>query len=233
MSSRREVLAEGLAEVNRRIGAACDAFGRPRDDVDLIVVTKTFPRSDIDLLAELGVRDVGESREQEARVKVEQGGLPPDLRWHFIGQLQSKKAAAVARWADVVHSVDRAKVIARLARSAAESGRDLTALVQVDLDPTPQPGRGGARPDEVRALVDEIAASGLRPGGVMAVAPLGADPREAFEHLAGIAEEVRRDHPTARMISAGMSADLEAAIEFGATHLRVGTAILKDRESHR
>lgn len=233
MTSRREELAAGLADVRGRIDAACAAAGRDRSEVELIVVTKTFPRSDIDLLADLGVTDIGENREQEARAKREEGAPLSGLRWHFIGQLQSKKAASVARWADVVHSVDRDKLIPRLARSAAEAGREVSALVQVDLDPSPRPGRGGARPPDVRALVDAIADSGLTAAGVMAVAPLGADPRVAFSRLAAIAEQVRGDHPQARMISAGMSADLEAAIEYGATHLRVGTAILKDRESHR
>ncbi len=233
MTTRRRHLADGLDAIERRIEAACRAAGRDRSEVDLIVVTKNFPRSDVDLLADLGVSDVGENREQEARAKRDDGGPPPGVRWHFIGQVQSKKAPSIARWADVVHSVDRLKVVPRLARSAAEAGRDLTALVQVDLDPSPQPGRGGARPEEVRSLVDAVAESGLIAGGVMAVAPRDGDPREAFERLRGLAEEIRADHPRARMVSAGMSADLEAAIEFGATHLRVGTAILGDRESHR
>ena len=231
--SRREELAERLAAVEGRIAAACEAAGRSRDEVQLIVVTKFFPRSDVDLLAELGMRDLGESREQEAAAKLADGGPPSGVRTHFIGQLQSNKAGAVTRWADVVQSVDRPKLVGALARGAEAAGREVTALVQVDLDPAGGTGRGGAAPADVPALADAIASSPLRLGGLMAVAPLGADPEHAFARLAALAEALRADHPEASWISAGMSGDLEAAVRHGATHLRVGTAILGDRPSHR
>ncbi|APH01124.1 alanine racemase [Janibacter indicus] len=231
--SRREELAERLAAVEGRIAAACEAAGRSRDEVQLIVVTKFFPRSDVDLLAELGMRDLGENREQEAAAKLADGGPPSGVRTHFIGQLQSNKAGAVTRWADVVQSVDRPKLVGALARGAEAAGREVTALVQVDLDPAGGTGRGGAAPADVPALADAIASSPLRLGGLMAVAPLGADPEPAFARLAALAEALRADHPEASWISAGMSGDLEAAVRHGATHLRVGTAILGDRPSHR
>ena len=231
--SRREELAERLAAVEGRIAAACEAAGRSRDEVQLIVVTKFFPRSDVDLLAELGMRDLGENREQEAAAKLADGGPPSGVRTHFIGQLQSNKAGAVTRWADVVQSVDRPKLVGTLARGAEAAGREVTALVQVDLDPAGGTGRGGAAPADVPALADAIASSPLRLGGLMAVAPLGADPEPAFARLAALAEALRADHPEASWISAGMSGDLEAAVRHGATHLRVGTAILGDRPSHR
>ncbi|MHA7127051.1 YggS family pyridoxal phosphate-dependent enzyme [Janibacter indicus] len=231
--SRREELAERLAAVEARIAAACEDAGRSRDEVQLIVVTKFFPRSDVDLLAELGMRDLGENREQEAAAKLADGGPPSGVRTHFIGQLQSNKAGAVTRWADVVQSVDRPKLVGALARGAEAAGREVTALVQVDLDPAGGTGRGGAAPADVPALADAIASSPLRLGGLMAVAPLGADPEPAFARLAALAEALRADHPEASWISAGMSGDLEAAVRHGATHLRVGTAILGDRPSHR
>ena len=147
---------------------------------------------------------------------------------HFIGQLQSRKSGSVARYADTVHSLDRPKLVATLDRGAAAAGRRLQALVQVSLDD--DPGRGGVLPGDVRRLADEVAeAPHLDLRGVMAVAPLGADPGQAFAALREVAAGVRSDHPEATWISAGMSADLEAAVANGATHLRVGTAILGSR----
>lgn len=238
MSATPERIADlerNLAAVRERISRACAAAGRP-DEVTLVVVTKYFPRSDLDALAGLGVTDVGENRAQEASAKLaEGGGAPPGVRTHFIGQLQSNKAGDVARWADIVHSIDRSKVVRALARGAETAGRDvgdITALVQVDLDGS-DPGRGGALPEEVLPLAGTIVGSGLRLGGVMAVAPRGADPGEAFARLAVVAERLRAEHPAADMVSAGMSGDLEEAVAHGATHLRVGTAILGSRQSHR
>ncbi|MEN3121089.1 YggS family pyridoxal phosphate-dependent enzyme [Janibacter sp. LM] len=233
MSGRREELAANLERVEERIARACEAAGRPREDVRLIVVTKFFPRSDLDLLADLGVTDIGENREQEAAAKLAEGGTPEGVRTHFIGQLQSKKAGAVARWADVVQSVDRAKLVGALTRGAEAAGRELTVLIQVDLDAEPDGHRGGAVPGDVPALADEIAGSPLRLAGLMAVAPLGEDPDPAFARLAELSARLRVDHPDADWISAGMSGDLESAVRHGATHLRVGTAILGDRTSHR
>lgn len=232
-SVRRAELAANLALVEERIAAACAAAERPREDVQLIVVTKFFPRSDLDLLAGMGVTQIGESREPEASTKLAEGGTPAGVRTHFIGQLQSKKANAVSRWADVVQSVDRIKLVGALTRGAETAQRELTALIQVNLDPAAEAGRGGADPADVPALADEIAGSPLRLGGLMAVAPLGADPDPAFERLASLRERLLVDHPEAGWLSAGMSGDLESAVRHGATHLRVGTAILGTRPSHR
>jgi pyridoxal phosphate enzyme (YggS family) len=227
--TRESELAQGLAAVRDRIESACTASGRSSDEITLVVVTKFFPASDVALLADLGVRDVGENRHQEALDKAaECAGL--DLRWHFIGGLQSNKAAAVTTYADVVHSVDRAKLVNGLSRGAQERGRELECLVQVSLDPPGASGRAGCDPDDVPALVARIQeADGLRLRGVMGVAPLGGDPGEAFATLAAIASDVRAQVPEATWISAGMSGDLEDAVRHGATHLRIGSAVLGPR----
>jgi pyridoxal phosphate enzyme (YggS family) len=236
MSATPERVAEletNLATVRERVDAACAAAGRQPDEVTLVVVTKYFPRSDVDALAALGVTDIGENKAQEASAKLaEEGGAPEGVRTHFIGQLQSNKAGEVARWADVVHSVDRVKIVRALDRGAQASGRSITGLIQVDLDGS-DPGRGGALPADVPALADAVAESGLTLGGLMAVAPRGEDPGAAFARLAEVAERLRAEHPDATMLSAGMSGDLEQAVAHGATHLRVGTAILGSRPSHR
>ncbi len=231
--TRAAELANGLAAVEARIEAGCRAAGRDRADVTLIVVTKTYPASDVRLLAGLGVREVGESRDQEAAAKLAALGPEPRraLQVHFIGQVQSRKAGSVARYADTVHSIDRPKLVAALDRGAEAAGRRLQALVQVNLEDDPQgAARGGVRPAQARELADAVAATThLDLRGVMAVAPLGADPARAFAELQEVAAAVRADHPEAGWISAGMSADLEAAVANGATHLRVGTAILGSR----
>ncbi|MFB4299012.1 YggS family pyridoxal phosphate-dependent enzyme [Actinomadura sp. NTSP31] len=226
---RRAELAEALARVRGRIAAACAAAGRDPAELTLIAVTKTFPASDVRLLAGLGLTEVGENRDQEARPKAaECADLP--LTWHFVGRLQTNKARAVAGYADVVHSVDRSRLVAALSDAAARAGRTLRCLVQVSLEEAEH--RGGAAPAEVPGLADEIAAAeALELGGVMAVAPLGADPLPAFERLAVVAGEMRRNHPHARVVSAGMSGDLEQAIACGATHLRIGTALLGGRRA--
>jgi PLP dependent protein len=228
--ARRDEIATNLASVQERIRAACASAGRDPDEMTLTVVTKFFPASDVRLLAELGVTDVGENRHQEAEPKAHECA-DLGLRWHFIGTLQSNKAAAVAGYADVVESVDRAKLVKGLAKGAAERGRELDCLVQVSLDPPgAHQGRAGADPGEVPALAEQVVGTdGLRLRGVMAVAPLGGDPVPAFEKLAEVAAEVRRVEPSATWVSAGMSADLEEAISAGATHVRIGSAVLGER----
>jgi PLP dependent protein len=231
--ARRDELSAGLAQVEDRIAAACRASGRPRGDIQLIVVTKNFPGSDVELLCGLGATDIGENRDQEASAKI--GALPLEVRHrlhvHFIGQLQSNKAGSLATYVDTVHSVDRDKLVLALDRAAATRGRDIGVLVQVSLDSDPAgSGRGGIPLPGVGELANSVAAAQhLRLRGLMAVAPLGVDPAEAFAQLATVARAVRADHPGATWISAGMSADLEAAVANGATHLRVGTAILGSR----
>ena len=228
---RRAELAAGLAETERRIVDACAAAGRSRDEITLVVVTKTYPASDVEALADLGVVDVGENRHPEAGDKAQEVEAP--LRWHFLGGLQTNKAGAVARYADLVHSVDRVKLVNSLSRGAEAAGRTLTCLVQVDFDTT-DPGRAGVVPDGIGVVADAIAeAPGLVLGGLMTVAPLGDDPRPHFDHLVRLSGELRRDHPGATIVSAGMSGDLEAAVAAGATHLRVGRSVLGERAPTR
>lgn len=226
---RTDEIAANLAEVHERIAAACRAAGRDPDEVALVVVTKTWPADDVVRLAALGVRDVGENKDQEASPKAAATeGL--GLTWHFIGQLQSNKAGSVARYADVVHSVDRIELVTALEKGAAKAGRSVDCLVQVSLDPDAPPGRGGAHASEVAqvaAAIDE--APHLRLRGVMGVAPLGADPAPAFAILADALASLRATYPGLDVMSAGMSDDLEAAVAAGATHLRVGSSILGSR----
>lgn len=222
--SRRDEIAAGLADTEQRIVAACRAAGRSRDEITLIVVTKTHPASDVDILAELGVTDVGENRHPEAGDKHDE--VSRSLRWHFLGGLQTNKAGAVARYADVVHSVDRVKLANSLSRGAEVAGRTLQCLIQVDFDAT-DPGRSGVVPTGIPELADAIAASDhLSLGGLMTVAPLGEDPVPHFEHLVRLSAELRAEHPNATIVSAGMSADFESAIAAGATHLRIGRSVL-------
>jgi pyridoxal phosphate enzyme (YggS family) len=227
---RRTEVARNLAAVRSRLAEACARCGRSADEVTLTVVTKFFPASDVRLLADLGVTDVGENRHQEAEMKARETH-DLDLRWHFVGGLQSNKAAAVARYADVVESVDRRKLLPGLAKGAHQRGGLVDCLVQVSLDrPGAGRGRSGAVPAEVPALAEQVATTeGLRLRGVMGVAPLDGDPTEAFARLAAVAEEVRLVDPAATWVSAGMSSDLEQAIEAGATHVRIGSAVLGRR----
>jgi PLP dependent protein len=227
--SRRAELSSRLVSVRGRIAAACAAVGRDAGEVTLVAITKTFPASDVRLLYGLGVHDVGENRDQEAVPKAaECADLAPGLAWHFVGQLQTNKAASVVRYARVVHSVDRPRLVRALGGAARKAGRVLTCLVQVSLDDVP--GRGGAAPALVPGLAEAVAAEeGLLLGGVMAVAPLGVPPEQAFAPLPAAAAAVRAVRPEAAMISAGMSGDMEAAIAVGATHVRVGTALLGGR----
>jgi pyridoxal phosphate enzyme (YggS family) len=227
--SRRDELAANLAAVRVRIDDACTAAGRERGEVGLVVVTKYFPASDVRLLAGLGVTAVGENKHQEAEAKAAECA-DLGLSWHFIGSIQSNKAAAIARYADVVESVDRVKLVEPLGRGARESGRQVDCLVQVSLDPEQRPGRGGAPAGELAALAAAISGTeGLRLRGVMGVAPLGLPALGAFERLAAIAARLRSSYPEAVVVSAGMSGDLEEAVKCGATHVRVGSAVLGPR----
>jgi len=224
-------LEQNLRAVRERIDAAARAAGRDPSAVGLLAVSKTWPAEAVRALAALGQGDFGENRAQELVAKAgELGDLP--LRWHFIGQLQRNKAVAVACLGAVVHSVDRAALVGVLDRVGAEAGRPVEVFVQVDLG-GPQgdlAARGGAGLEDVPGLADAVASSdGLRLRGLMAVAPREGDPAPAFERLAALAARVRADHPEAVDLSAGMSADLEAAVASGATIVRVGTAVFGER----
>ncbi len=230
MTGRRAQVQEGLAAVHERIERACGQAGRSVEEVTLVVVTKFFPASDVRLLTELGVRHVAENRHQEALAK-HQECSDLDLTWHFVGGLQSNKAAAVAGWADVVQSVDRPRLVGGLSRGAVRRTAPVDVLVQVSLDRAGAQGaRAGVDPAELDDLVDEVlGAEGLRLRGLMAVAPLGEDPEVAFARVAELAQRLRRDVPQASWLSAGMSGDLEHAVRHGATHVRVGSAVLGNR----
>lgn len=232
MTERKDELAANLARVEDRIASACAAAGRPREDVTLIVVTKTYPASDVRILHGLGVRQVAENRDQDAAPKAA-ACADLSLSWHFVGQLQTNKVRSVAGYADVVQSVDRTKLVTALSSAAGRGGRELGCLIQVALDAESgeRGARGGVAPDGIGELADAIAgAPGLRLDGLMTVAPLAGPfagrQRAAFDRLMEFSSRLRGNHPAANMVSAGMSADLEDAIAAGATHVRVGTAVL-------
>lgn len=232
MTDRKEQLAVNLAQVEERIVSACAAAGRKREEVTLIVVTKTYPASDVRILNELGVRHVAENRDQDAAPKATECA-DLSLTWHFVGQLQTNKARSVAGYADVVQSVDRTKLVTALSAAAGRGGRELGCLIQVALDAESgeRGERGGVAPDGIDELADAVAAApGLRLDGLMTVAPLAGPfagrQRAAFDRLMEFSSRLRGNHPAANMVSAGMSADLEDAVAAGATHVRVGTAVL-------
>lgn len=226
--ARREEIARNLADVRDRIARATTAAGRLTPP-DLVVVTKTHPASDIRILADLGVRDIAENRDQEARRKHEEcAGL--ELRWHMIGQVQRKKASSVVTWAGIVETVDRLELAEALARAARAQGRELEVLVQVSLDEPVRSDRGGCAPEDLAMLADQVRAlDGLRLRGIMAVAPYPGDPDRAFERLDHLVQQLRARIPDLDVVSAGMSGDLETAIAHGATQVRIGGSILGAR----
>ncbi|MFC8535102.1 YggS family pyridoxal phosphate-dependent enzyme [Streptomyces sp. NPDC057249] len=232
MTERKEQLAANLARVEERIASACVAAGRAREEVTLLVVTKTYPASDVRILHGLGVRQVAENRDQDAAPKAAECA-DLSLSWHFVGQLQTNKVRSVAGYADVVQSVDRTKLVTALSTAAERRERALGCLIQVALDAESgeRGARGGVAPDGIAELADAVAAApGLRLDGLMTVAPLSGPfagrQRAAFDRLMEFSSRLRGNHPAANMVSAGMSADLEDAIAAGATHVRVGTAVL-------
>lgn len=218
-------LDERLATVTGEVADAAVAAGRDPNSITTIVVTKFHPASLIRELHALGVRDFGESRHQDAQPKIaELSDL--DATWHFIGQLQSKKARQVREYSDVIHSVDRPSLVEAL---VAPESRDV--FIQLNL--TDDPGRGGVQPAELERLADLVAgAEGLRLRGLMAVAPLDVQPRRAFARVRELSERLVEGHPDARELSMGMSGDFRDAVLEGATHLRIGTAITGNRPDH-
>lgn len=219
-------LAARLSAIDTRIADAARLAGRDPAEITRIVVTKFHPASLVRELRELGVREVGENRQQELTSK--QGELTQlDLRWHFIGQAQTNKAASIRRSADVVHSIDRDRLADSLDR-AADSDDVLDVLVQINL--TADEGRGGVAPTDATALAEHVLSlPSLRLRGVMAVAPLDEEPASAFARLHDVADRVRALAPDATWISAGMTGDFVEAIAAGATHLRIGSAITGPR----
>lgn len=232
MTDRKTEIATNLAKVEERIAAACAGAGREREDVTLIVVTKTYPASDVRILSDLGVRHVAENRDQDAAPKAAACADLP-LKWHFVGQLQTNKVRSVVGYADVVQSIDRSRLVAALSKEAVRAEREVGCLIQVALDAgaSGRGERGGIAPGGIEELADLVAGSpGLRLDGLMTVAPLTGEyagrEQAAFGRLMDLSTDLRRAHPAATMVSAGMSADLEQAVAAGATHVRVGSAVL-------
>lgn len=223
---RRGELADALAELEARLAAACAAAGRPRDDVTLIAVTKTRPASDVALLHELGVLDVGESKDQEAAAKVAELAIAaPDLRWHFVGRLQRNKVDQVVGVVDVVHSVDRLELAQAIDRQAVRAGVAQRVLLQVNV--AGDPAKAGCAPQDLPALLEAVRAlGGVRCEGLMTVPAMGADPRPAFRALRTLRDGLGLVH-----LSMGMSDDFEVAVEEGATIVRVGRAVFGDRRA--
>ena len=229
MSNRLSEIQSNLEIIQTRIKNSCSAAGRDISEITLIAVTKTYPASDVDLLKQLGIENVGENRDQEASSK--QAEVKNEFKWHFIGQLQSNKAKSVVNYADLIHSVDRWSLAKELQKSAQGINKVQPVLIQVDLDQSgPDPTRGGIWPAELSELAAAISqASHLELKGLMSVAPLGEKPELAFARLKDIRASFLKEHPQAQILSAGMSDDLEAAILHGATHLRIGSALLGER----
>jgi len=213
-----------LASVTAEVAQAARDAGRNPGEITTIVVTKFHPAALVRELADLGVSDFGESRHQEAQPKIAELA---DLAatWHFIGQVQSKKARQVRSYVDVIHSVDRPSLVDALA------GGPLDVFIQVNL--TDDPARGGAQPDDLASLSERVASTeGLKLRGLMAVAPLDSEPRREFARVRTLSERLRAAHPEASGLSMGMSGDFREAILEGATHLRIGTAITGNRLLH-
>jgi PLP dependent protein len=230
---RSAELAGNLAAVRARIAAAARVAGRDPAEVTLIAVTKTYPADDVVRLARLGVTDIGENRDQEAAPKaaeVTASGVP--VRWHFVGRLQRNKCRSVVGYADLVHSVDSVRLAVALGAAASARDRPLEVLVQVSVDA--DPARGGVVPDELPGVAEAIAGQpALRLRGLMAIAPLDWPADRAFARLAELAAGLRAEHPQATVVSAGMSGDLEPALAHGATHVRIGAALLGVRDPLR
>ena len=219
MSNRVQELSANLDSIRARISAAAQSSGRSADEITLIVVTKTFPASDVQILYDLGARDFGENRDQEASTKSVE--LPEDCRWHFQGQIQSNKLKSIAEWADVLHSIDDIAHAKKL--NSLVSTKDI--FVQVSLDNLPN--RGGVLPNSLPEFLEEMSGfTNLNVRGLMAVAPLDEVPAAAFKRLKDLSGEVVKVDPKMSEISAGMSNDFEAAISQGATHIRIGSQIL-------
>jgi pyridoxal phosphate enzyme (YggS family) len=229
MSSRLVDLQSNLEIINSRIATACATSKRNVSEITLIAVTKTYPAADVDLLHQIGIENVGENKDQEAVGK--KSLVKEKFNWHFIGQLQSNKARSVVNYADLIHSVDRLSLAKELQKSAKAIAKKQKVLIQVDLDQSaPDSSRGGVWPADLMELAQFISQSeNLELAGLMSVAPLGENPADAFSRLAQLRIEFLKNFPNAVIMSAGMSEDLEAAIEHGATHLRIGSALLGER----
>ena len=218
--NRGEEIAENLARVREKVAQAAVGSGRNFDEITLIAVTKNFPASDAQILYDLGIRDMGENRDEEGARKSEQ--LPADISWHFQGQIQSRKIKSISSWADVVHSLDSLSHAEKFA--ALGEGKPNEFFLQVNLEPERE-DRGGIAPEMIEDFMEQLATkTEICPTGLMTVAPIDQDPAKAFEKLASLQQRAGVEK-----LSMGMSGDFEAAIYAGATHIRIGSSILGSR----
>ena len=220
--SRIDEIRTNLEKVNEQIKLAATKANRLSDEITLVVVTKTFPVSDIEILYSLGIREFGENRDQEGNGKV--GLLPDDVKWHFQGQIQSNKLKSITSWASYIHSVDQLKYAQMI--SEFSSGKEKPIFIQVSLDKPPQ-SRSGVNPSDLLELAGAVSElPGISLQGLMAVAPVNSPAEEAFAELADIRSDFLRTFPDAKSLSIGMSGDYQIAIKYGATHIRIGSSIL-------
>ena len=223
--SRKDQILSNLELVKEKISAAAQAADRAPNEITLIAVTKTFPVSDLEILYELGVRNFGENRDQEAAPKV--GALPADITWHFQGGIQSNKLKSISNWASVIHSVDKFKYAQMISQFSV--GKTKEIFIQVSLDTLPQ-SREGVDPADLMQLAEQIMSlPNLEVKGLMAVAPLDQPTEQAFVRLQQIQQKFIQLYPAASSLSSGMSGDYELAISLGATHVRIGSSILGNR----
>ena len=223
--SRKDQILSNLESVKEKISAAAQAAGRSPSEITLIAVTKTFPVSDLEILYELGVRNFGENRDQEAAPKV--GVLPADITWHFQGGIQSNKLKSISNWASVIHSVDKFKYAQMISQFSVDKTKEI--FIQVSLDTLPQ-SREGVDPADLMQLAEQIMSlPNLQVKGLMAVAPLDQPTEQAFVRLQQIQQKFIQLYPAASSLSSGMSGDYELAISLGATHVRIGSSILGNR----
>ena len=223
--NRTSEITANLNDVKAKIASAALKAGRDADEITLIVVTKTFPVSDLEILYSLGVREFGENRDQEAAEKVAR--LPSDINWNFQGGIQSNKLKSITTWAGCIHSVDKLKYAQII--SEQNTGKPKEIFIQVSLDQPPE-SRGGVDPKKLIDLASEITKlPGISLKGLMVVAPLDLPEEQAFLKLKEIQADFVAVFKDAKYLSAGMSGDYEMAISYGATHLRIGSSILGNR----
>ena len=223
-------LAQRYNQISEQVAAAAAAHGRSASDITLVVVTKNHPPQLVFDLISLGARDFGENRDQEAAPKAKEvlDASPEAMRWHFIGQLQTNKVRSVLDYADLIHSLDRESLLSELQKRTADRAKPLGVFIQVNL--TEDPERGGVRVQDLEGFATKVLSSqGLRLEGLMGVGGLDKDPAVEFERLAGLSTKLQALAPEAKGLSMGMSSDFEVAIGYGATHLRIGTAITGKR----
>lgn len=223
-------LAQRYNQIVEQVSSAASASGRSANEITLVVVTKNHPPQLVFDLIALGARDFGENRDQEAAPKAKEvlAGSREAMRWHFIGQLQTNKVRSVLDYADLIHSLDRESLLTELQKRTVERKNPLGVFIQVNL--TEDPERGGVRVSELEPFATKVLESnGLRLEGLMGVGGLDKDPAIEFDRLARLSEQLQKLAPASKGLSMGMSSDFEVAIGFGATHLRIGTAITGKR----